>query len=831
MDDDAQDIEIARQLREKGMATAEQIVAGLQEQARHSEEGVPSSLADVLVLQGVLTAAHRDAILKKSPAVREGGQKLLHYRLIHKIGQGSMGSVYLAEDTLKSRRVALKVLPKKFAGDARFLQLFQREAKATAALRHPNIITAFEAGEDLGYSFYVMEYCDGEALDRILKTQGCLPVGRALEILLQAARGLGFAHSKRFIHRDIKPANIMLGHDGLVKILDLGLARKLVESESSVPTRSGAMTGTANYISPEQALGDKNIDGRADIYSLGATFYHLLTGRPPFEGGSILEVVSKHMKAQIPNPQDLREDIPDDVVHIVRRMMAKSREDRYGSCEELILDLEAIAEGSALSSGILEPNKSSIAIATAPRRRPAASAGPPKTTRRIPIVSLKETQAYRSRVTRQLAFVAAAALALMALLAVFLTSSGRGSRTGEKTAAEEPVRTSRPPRSPDLIPSRREPEPQKPERTPERPSSEDARKKLDEADAQFPETENGNWKSALDLMPHIDPARDRVSGVWTLEDRELVSDAAEGARIAIPYRPPEEYDFRISFTRVGGNGDVNQILAHSGGSFVWAMGASENTFFGFGRVQGREVNDNPTTVKSPRCFENGRSYVAVVRVRKGGVAAYLDGRRITRFATNFQNMARHDRWNLPDETLLGLASYRSPTVFHSVHLREVSGRGAPRAPLDDKSAGTRPWRPVFNGRSTEGFSDLDGWRLEGEALVKTPGVRNALQTREEFEDGEIRIRFEARDSSYVGVCVRQSNLGKFSVELDRTEVRELPADINELVFTCRGDIVTAALNGKPQKIKQTSPGRRGHVQLSSQEGTFRLLSIEFRELP
>src|SRR6185436_19298702 len=249
---------------------------------------------------------------------------------------------------------------------------------AATKLKHANIIGAFAAGEDLGYHFYVMEYCEGKPLDSILAVEKRLPVAQALSITLQAARGLKYAHDSGIIHRDVKPSNIIMTVDGTAKILDLGLSKNLEESTVSFKTVTGAVLGTPHYISPEQAQGEKNIDGRTDIYSLGATLYHLLTGQTPFDGATALEILSKHVNTQLPNPQDLREDLSDPVVQVLERMMAKEPHDRYADCAALITDLEEVAAGRAPKSQILDAARTTIA----PPARRAVLKKRPSTVRR-----------------------------------------------------------------------------------------------------------------------------------------------------------------------------------------------------------------------------------------------------------------------------------------------------------------------------------------------------------------------------------------------------------------------------------------------------------------
>ncbi|HYG78076.1 MAG TPA: SUMF1/EgtB/PvdO family nonheme iron enzyme [Planctomycetota bacterium] len=364
---------LAQYLNQIGTATLDQLEAAKAVQSEHASKGVLLSLGDVLVQQGILTPAMKENVEKKLQAQQTGMQQLGNYRLLKKLGEGGMGAVYLGEDTAMQRKVAIKVLPPKYAADPQFVSRFRREAKAAGKLNHENIVSAFTVGEELGNHYYVMEYCEGEPLDKIQEREQALEWQKAVDFTLQVARGLQHAHQHGIIHRDIKPANIFIASspsatpgsgnpNGVARILDMGLSKNLAEAEHSYMTQTGIAMGTPLYISPEQARGEKTIDGRTDIYSLGATLYHLLTGQTPFDGSSPALIMMKHLTEELPNPQDVREGIPDSVVVVLQKMMAKDPADRYASCAELIADLELVLSGKMPSSPVLAIGKSSIAM-------------------------------------------------------------------------------------------------------------------------------------------------------------------------------------------------------------------------------------------------------------------------------------------------------------------------------------------------------------------------------------------------------------------------------------------------------------------------------------
>ncbi len=364
----------ARTLNQMGIATLDQIEAATRVQKESSNTGASPSLADVLVQQGIITQPIRENVEKKAQVALQGGIKQLGaYKILKKIGEGGMGAVYLADDTAVGRKVALKILPKKYASDQTFLSRFRREAKATGKLNHVNIVTAYTTGEDMGVHYYAMEFCEGEPLDTKLQREKALTWDKAIEVTMQVARGLKHAHEHGLIHRDIKPANILLTKDGVAKILDLGLSKNIGDSEQSFATQTGVAMGTPHYISPEQARGDKGIDGRTDIYSLGATLYHLVTGQTPFQGSTAAMIMMQHLTAQLPNPQDIHDDIPDGIVLVIQKMMAKEPVDRYRNCDELLRDLELVIDGKMPSTHGLDEGKSSVAMRQkiAPPRRNA----------------------------------------------------------------------------------------------------------------------------------------------------------------------------------------------------------------------------------------------------------------------------------------------------------------------------------------------------------------------------------------------------------------------------------------------------------------------------
>ncbi|MBX3439661.1 MAG: serine/threonine protein kinase, partial [Planctomycetaceae bacterium] len=300
-------------------------------------------------------------------------QRLGKYQIQRTLGAGGMGTVFLAVDRELNRTVALKVLPKERAENPTLVKRFKSEAQAAAHLEHKNIVRIYEAGEVDGYLYIALEYIDGIDVHELVAKRGVLPIRRSIDIVKQVARALEHASSKQIVHRDIKPANLLIKRDGTVKLADMGLARFIDEATETNITRAGMTVGTVDYMSPEQARSSQSADVRSDIYSLGCTWYHMLTGMPPYTDGGLTEKLQAHAMAKRPDPRLENEAVPEAVVAVMHRMMAHKPQDRYQTPQELLADLDlaskslgsfdvagiqALAEESGASSRRKERNRS-----------------------------------------------------------------------------------------------------------------------------------------------------------------------------------------------------------------------------------------------------------------------------------------------------------------------------------------------------------------------------------------------------------------------------------------------------------------------------------------
>lgn len=359
----------------RGLVTSEEVELANAMLTDANADGAPRTLADVLVDNDFITRRQLTR-MKEEFESRKSSQQIPGYKIKAKLGAGAMATVFLGHQVSLDRKVAIKVLPQKFSQNEKFIERFYKEGRAAGQLNHPNIVAAYDVGQAGDHHYFVMEYVDGDTVYDRIKQDKRMKEKDAIEMIRQTALALEHAHERGFVHRDIKPKNIMINKRGVVKLADLGLARAVSDKEAA-EAEAGRAYGTPYYISPEQIRGEKEIGPRADIYGLGATFYHMVTGKVPYEGKNPSEVMRRHLKEDLVAPDHVNKSLSTGCAMVIEMMMAKDKKDRYRNCHDLIEDLELIAKGdpphfaqrsfgfSGLNTELLEAAEAKAAATTA----------------------------------------------------------------------------------------------------------------------------------------------------------------------------------------------------------------------------------------------------------------------------------------------------------------------------------------------------------------------------------------------------------------------------------------------------------------------------------
>ncbi len=333
---------VGRLVLDQGFATLEEVQHCLTRARTEQVDLNQKSLAELLVDNEFITRRQMER-LREQALAEKAGQKIPGFKIISKLGAGAMATVYKAKQISLDRMVAIKVLPKKFTSNKQFIERFYAEGRAAAQLNHPNIVQAYDVGKAGEYHFFVMEFVDGTTVyDEIVKRKR-IPELEAVELAIQTTEALLHAHERGLIHRDVKPKNIMITTGGVAKLADMGLARAISDKEAA-EAEQGKAFGTPYYISPEQIRGELHIGPPADIYSLGATLYHMVTGQVPFDGKNPSAVMHKHLKAELVPPDHVNPKLSAGLSEVIEMMMAKDPGDRYQNCKDLLGDLRAVKE-------------------------------------------------------------------------------------------------------------------------------------------------------------------------------------------------------------------------------------------------------------------------------------------------------------------------------------------------------------------------------------------------------------------------------------------------------------------------------------------------------
>jgi uncharacterized ferredoxin-like protein len=378
------------------------------------------------------------------------GTVIRGFRIERRIGQGAMGVVYLATQLAMNRKVALKILPLEITADPHLVHRFLREVEMLAKVDHPNIVTAFDAGQEQGAYYLAMTYVDGEDLEKRMKRVGKLPEREALDIIRKVAEALKYAWEEhRILHNDVKPGNIIIDTRGHVKLMDLGLSKSVFEDTGMSMT--GKTFGTPNYMSPEQAQGSKNLDTRSDQYALGATLYRLVTGVLPHSGTSVVELLTKKLFQPIPPARNHNPDVTDACEHLLEVLMARDPVHRYEKWDDLIADIDRVMEKKPPAAKRPGAGESAIGLEFTSPAQPAEAA--PKTTvmkiapkqggpaANYPTLPMSETQHIEPEpsVPRNVWILGIAAMLIVAAIGAWMLLAGKQGDTPKEERRPEPA--------------------------------------------------------------------------------------------------------------------------------------------------------------------------------------------------------------------------------------------------------------------------------------------------------------------------------------------------------------------------------------------------------
>ncbi len=422
----------------KYLARKEHVEACLNVQAQEAAAGnQPRSLGEIMVQEGYITATQLETVLAEQKR-RSGPKRFGDYEILSKVGSGGMGMVYRARHVSSGELVALKVVSKRVANDKSTRQRFTREANVGLKLDHPNIVATKDAGEVDGIPYLALELIEGGSLKDQLAKRNIFPELEALQMVQDIAMALDHANKKGFIHRDIKPENILFDSSFAVKLTDFGLVTYSEPGASNL-THTGITVGTPHYISPEQARAESDIDIRADIYSLGATLYRLLTGTTPFKGSSPLIVMTKHLGEQLQPPDELNPNLSEGCVALIEKMMAKERDDRYESPVALIRDIDRVIGGKLPEVAPLAAHKSSFARSVV---RDGGTQRKRQSSSRVPAASKIRAHARFMGPSRTASHPAKALIPFAILLAAILAGWAVIARFGSPTPKRKAVQNS-----------------------------------------------------------------------------------------------------------------------------------------------------------------------------------------------------------------------------------------------------------------------------------------------------------------------------------------------------------------------------------------------------
>ena len=604
---------------------------------------------------------------KASPGKR---RRLGGFELLGRLGKGGMGTVLKARQLSMDRLVALKILPRRLAENEAFVARFLRETRSAARLYHPYIVRAYDVGQAGGYYYFAMEYIEGEGLNAILAREGRLEPTRALRFMKQVCSALAAAHKAGIIHRDVKPSNLMLDKYGDVRVTDFGLA-KITEGDATI-TADGQTLGSPAYVSPEMAAG-KEVDVRADLYSLGAAFYHLLAGRPPFEGGNLAQLIIKHVSEMPAALAQVAPHVDPRLCRIIDRLLRKEPAARYESAQALLNALEALGElRPAARRGGVSPGMPSAEGSTPtlpPALRPGSGVAPraPGRPKRRTVTSI----------------VAASIALLLAAIGVAVYVRRRA------TARQET-----PPPTASEVPKPAQPDPR------ERSSQAAFRSIEDLGPGKWQSLFDGKTLSGWRRVETFSGANlrwgDGQGGDVRIENGRMLLDCGRPLT-GIAWTgefPTENYEVALEAMRVSGENDCPRVIFPVGAKWCKLVVAGHgNSVVGLGLVDGRRQDGNMTTRRTG--IVNNRWYEVQLRVTTATIEMWLDGRKLIDLARAGHHFTVIDGY--PRE-VFGLYTWGSVISLRNIRLRRLK----PEAPLPEPAGA---WTPLFDGKT------LESWRV------------------------------------------------------------------------------------------------------------------------
>jgi WD40 repeat protein/serine/threonine protein kinase len=753
-DDGGQQLLLGKMLLERGLITPDQLREALVERARTLSDGnaQPSPLGGILVRKGYLSDSQLLGLIAEQqsgdvappsypapdspdPApgsapvlsgpslppmtapdpIHEGGQ-LGKYRLARELGRGGMGVVYEAIDGQLNRKVALKLMlsnpnadPKERAlEEERFIQ----EAQLSAKLKHPHIVTVYEAGLLEGRQFLAMEMIEGQAFNDWRKT---VTMRDQIQVLADVCNAVHHAHEQGILHRDLKPRNILVSGSGHAYVTDFGLAKSLGKNVHASLTGSGAVVGTPAYMSPEQAQGLDRVDWRTDIYSLGVILYECMTGRTPFTGESPIEILMKVVKDPVIPPLQMVDagsalGLDKGIENICLKALAKKDRDRYVTAQALADDLRKWLAGEKVqvSAPRAKGKGNKRVVVLAALLLVLALAGG---LTYFGIFSSRESVKTELEMASRLMAEESYSEA-MAIYRVALAKDPNNveANQGKKAAQDGINRKERERedrfraevinkfkeaeeaqlRARDLERRQREAanEDERQRLAEEARKAEEEAKKLAEAAARAEENFRRTqgmvvipqgvavdaWKDAINLMPIIDARRNAVWGTWEMQEGgRLHSDRSSNSRLEIPFQLPQEYDFRMVFERRTGSGGISVMLSRGGHQFRCELGGEANTRYAFEVV--KQAVEIPESKTESLCLRNDVVYTAMIQVRANGAKMFLNGKPVLSWATDYTDIGLNPAWKLRNTLRLGVGSDESETIFHRMELLEITGKG------------------------------------------------------------------------------------------------------------------------------------------------------------